>query len=488
MRNEQILPSDYPNRYRSQHIGNKLFTRLQPRLNWSNWYGWRQWLVLFSMGIAVVVIEARNHMRMWQEHQSGQVIWTDPELIFEIVLFGFVFPLLAGLVLEYTGRLAIERDEISRKMKMRQTLVSQLHETQGWYELAELIVSIPGSVVSADRAWLFVQRAGEELTSLAQWAHPSNGLLPSYPQDIPNACSQCREAKILKRPTILTCPGPMSAGSTTSSPRYCLWLSTKETGKTALLIDMPHNRPLSSGQMKELHELGNEMSLAIENANLHYLNQRQGDIASNERQRIARDLHDTLGQNISYLRLKLGQLNTNWQDSGGVKFQEDLTSMLTVADEAYEQVRDTLEELRATEPQNLEGTVKLYAAQAAERAEFLISVHSSGAPGTLSARRIRQIMYILREAMNNVEKHANAQNVDIHLQWCGDTFILTVRDDGKGFNLEEAKAEDRYGLIIMGERSQEINAKLSINSTLGEGTEITVNLPLSRNILSLKGQ
>ncbi|MFN2138783.1 MAG: hypothetical protein ACK2UK_22695, partial [Candidatus Promineifilaceae bacterium] len=54
----------------------------------------RQWLVLFGMGLAVIAIEVRSHTNMWLEHQSGQTIWTDPELIWEIILFGLVIPIL----------------------------------------------------------------------------------------------------------------------------------------------------------------------------------------------------------------------------------------------------------------------------------------------------------------------------------------------------------------------------------------------------------
>ena len=59
---------------------------------------------------AVIAIEIRNHAHMWREHQSGQTIWTDHELLWEIILFGLVLPILAGVILEYMGRTAIERD------------------------------------------------------------------------------------------------------------------------------------------------------------------------------------------------------------------------------------------------------------------------------------------------------------------------------------------------------------------------------------------
>ena len=447
---------------------------------WSSWLGWRQWLVLFTMGAAVIMIEVRNHTHMWQEHQSGQTIWTDPELVSEIFLFGLVLPILGGVFLGYMGRTAIERDQMARELKLRRELVAQMHEAQSWHELAELIVTTPGNVVSADHAWLLAQRsAEEEFDQIAHWERPGSGLLSPYPPVTPAVCERCMEPTALKGTRILTCHHPDPEISASNCTRYCLWLSSEGTGKAALLFDMPVDRPLGTGQMKLLDDFGDEMSLAIDKANLQYVKQRQDDVAKNERLRIARDLHDTLGQNVSYLRLKLEQLSAVGLAPGPAEFQNELASMLVVAEEAYEQVRDTLEELRTPEDRDLEQTVRLYAAQAAERAGFSVRVHSSGQPGTLSARRSRQLMYITREALNNVEKHAAAQNVDIHLQWSDSEFRFTVRDDGNGFRLEELDTEDRYGIAIMGERSRAINANLAIESNPGEGTEITLSLPLS---------
>jgi two-component system nitrate/nitrite sensor histidine kinase NarX len=230
--------------------------------------------------------------------------------------------------------------------------------------------------------------------------------------------------------------------------------------------------------MKMLNDLGGEISLAIDNANLQLHEQVQIDAARSERLRIARDLHDTLGQNISYLRLQLERLNTSSLVSDSAEFQDVLANMALVADEAYEQVRDTLDELRTTEHRELEEEVRSFASQAASRAGFSADVHSTGQPGTLFHRQSRQILYILREILNNVEKHADSKNVDIHLQWCDEAFRLVVCDDGKGFKVDEPRIGDAYGLAIMKERSRAINADLIINSIPGSGTEITLILPL----------
>jgi two-component system nitrate/nitrite sensor histidine kinase NarX len=231
--------------------------------------------------------------------------------------------------------------------------------------------------------------------------------------------------------------------------------------------------------MKMLNELDTEISLAVDNAHLNLNEQHQVDAARNERLRIARDLHDTLGQNVSYLRLQLEQLSTSKLASDGAEFQEVLANMSLVADEAYEQVRDTLEELRTTEHRGLEESVRSYAAQTGERVGFSIYVHASGDAKSLSGRQSRQVMYILREILNNVEKHAASQHVDIYLQWADEEFRLKVRDDGQGFNLEKPPREDAYGLAIMKERSRTINADLVIDSSVGSGTEVKLILPLS---------
>ncbi len=419
-------------------------------------------------------------MLMWQRHQSGQTVLTDPELIWEIFLSGLVLPILGGVILGYIGRTAIERDKIAEELELRRTLVTQMQEVQSWPELAELVVATPGNVVSADRAWLIAQRSDEEeFDQIAHWKRPGSNQSASYPLVNPNVCENCSGTQSLTKTRILTCRHTDFGMQATQCTRYCLWLTSEKTGKSALLFDLPSNRPLDTSQIKVLDNLGDEISLAIDNANLQYVRQRQADIVKNERQKIARDLHDTLGQNISYLRLKLEQLSASHQSSDQTKFQDDLANMLLIADEAYEQVRDTLEELRATEHPDLEESIELYATQAAQRTGFSVQIHSNGQPQELSIRKSRQMMYIVREAINNIEKHANAQNVDIYLQWHEDEFRLTVRDNGKGFNIKELNTEERYGITIMKERSLAINADLTIASTPGNGTELTLCLHLS---------
>ena len=479
MRGEQIL-SKLNTIFDNSISPGGIKTNRLARFQWSNWLGWRQWLVLFIMGLFVIGVEIRNHVNMWQEHSSGQTILTDPELIWEIIIFGLIIPVLGGISLAYMGRTAIEKDKMARDQELRRTLIGQMHETQNWHELVNVVVTTPEKIASADRAWLLAQRSGEDnFDQIAHWERPGSGLLPSSAPVSPTACEHCAAATSLKGTRIMTCHHSDSESGTLPWSRHCLWLSTANNRKVTLLFDMPFDRPLDQRQAKVLDDLGDEMSLAIDNANLLYLERSQVDAARNERLRIARDLHDTLGQSVTLLRLKMERLNSASLASDGVQLQNEIANMLTVADEAYLQLRDSLEELRAPEQRGLEEAIRLHAIQAAERAGFSVDIHSSGQARTLSPRQSRQMIYVVREALNNVEKHAGAQNVDILLAWSDDEFGLTVRDDGKGFQPQELDRGDGYGMIIMGERSRAINANLTANSTPGSGTEIIMSLPLS---------
>lgn len=477
-----------PIKFFSSFQRSKILKQIKSSFRWNNWLGWKQWLVLFGLGATIILVEIRNHKLMWIEHKSGQTILTDHMLVGEIFVFGLVLPLVAGLVLSYTGRTAIERDEIARGLALHRELVAQIHAARDWRELSDLIVSTPGNIIAADRTWLLAQRPAEEtFTQIASWERPISDDSPFYHPVNPAQCARCTITETLPKTRIHSCNCPEAKSRDFRCNRYCLWLSTEEQGRAVLLIDVVKDRPLRTGQIKVLNDLGDEMSLAIDNANLYYVNQRQKDLAKSERQRIARDLHDTLGQNISFLRLKLEQFSNDWPDPKDAHFQDELANMLHVADEAYEQVRNTLEELRTTEQKDFTEMVRLYSTQLGERAGFVVYIHTSGQSGTLSARRTRQIMYILREALNNVEKHAAASQVDLYLMWGNDEFVLTIRDDGVGFQPEDVDKTKRYGIAIMTERAREINASLFIRSKPGAGSELTLSLPLSSSLVNGSG-
>lgn len=191
---------------------------------------------------------------------------------------------------------------------------------------------------------------------------------------------------------------------------------------------------------------------------------------------IARDLHDTLGQNISYIRMNLEHLSEiPWKDLDYPKKQ--IQRMTQTANESYDLIREMLDMLHTgytTDPLHL---FNRYAEQVVERSGFHIHITNLGTPRKLAPQQTRQIFFIFREALNNAEKHACASRVDASFHWQEQGLRFSITDDGKGFDPQMTQATGHYGFQFMRERAELINGSLSIHSNAGKGTTITVSVP-----------
>jgi PAS domain S-box-containing protein len=191
---------------------------------------------------------------------------------------------------------------------------------------------------------------------------------------------------------------------------------------------------------------------------------------------IARDLHDTVGQNISYMRMRLDHLSEiDLQTQSDIKVE--IKNMLKVANESYDLIRGTLTVLQSggmVDPLTL---FIQYAEQIEERSPFKINVSSQGEIRPLSPNQVRQLFFAFREALSNIEKHAKASYVSVEFIWDEDHLTLTIADDGCGFRLEDTQVRNHYGLKFMRERIESLNGVFSVESVGGGGTNIKITLP-----------
>jgi signal transduction histidine kinase len=157
--------------------------------------------------------------------------------------------------------------------------------------------------------------------------------------------------------------------------------------------------------------------------------------------------------------------------------KNELPMMSKAANESYDLLRGTLAVLQSIDSAELHRLFSRYAEQVEERSTFKITFSSQGEVKPLSAPRIRQLFYIFRETLNNIEKHAGATQVNIEMIWNADSFCLVVFDDGRGFELNQVQFGGHYGLKFMRERVDLLNGSLSIHSANGTGTKIVVEIP-----------
>jgi len=191
---------------------------------------------------------------------------------------------------------------------------------------------------------------------------------------------------------------------------------------------------------------------------------------------IARDLHDTIGQNISFLRMKLDYLAEK-KTRKKAELQFELRNMVRAANESYDLMRGTLAVLQSESSTDLFRLFTHYAEQIEERTSFEIDFSSQGEPRFMSAKRMRQLFYIFREILNNIEKHADASQVSMAMTWASEALNLVIIDNGKGFELDNVQYGSHYGLRFMRERVELLNGSIIIRSEGGSGTKIILQVP-----------
>jgi signal transduction histidine kinase len=191
---------------------------------------------------------------------------------------------------------------------------------------------------------------------------------------------------------------------------------------------------------------------------------------------VARDLHDTIGQNISFLRMKLDDLA-----EGRIREQTELRleiqSMARAADESYDLMRGTLAVLQSENSADLVRLLTRYAEQLEERSSLRMEVTSQGEPRFMSAKRMRQLFYIFREILSNIEKHAEADQVRMEMCWNAAHLYFGVSDNGRGFEMSQVPSGSHYGLRFMKERVELLNGSLAIHSAPGSGTRVEIQMP-----------
>jgi PAS domain S-box-containing protein len=194
---------------------------------------------------------------------------------------------------------------------------------------------------------------------------------------------------------------------------------------------------------------------------------------------IARDLHDTIGQNIGYLRMKLDHMVEKDLYEKGADLKTEFNQMSQVANESYDLVRGTLAILQSQGPDDLLQLFKRYAGQIVERSGLKIEFASHGKAEFVTIQQMRQLFYIFREALSNIEKHSNAGHAWVNMRWSVNMVELSIRDDGSGFIPSQVPA-GHYGLKFMQERTELLQGSYQLKTQPGAGTEIIIGVPLQR--------
>ncbi|MGE5221558.1 MAG: sensor histidine kinase, partial [Omnitrophica WOR_2 bacterium] len=453
----------------------ELTGRMPPRVdvpsNISRWFLKNRWIVMLFVSIVVIIIEI-------DEHQPVNLKQFDPNLAREVFLFGVLLPLSWGLMLTMLSYAEGERIRAYDDLDRQQQLGQQLSKTSEWRDLTEKIVQFPRTVLPVIGTALHVYNPDNNRFELeAEWAVDGKSHASLTPILSPATCQTCDNRIAESNANFFFCSNANANQNSGGYRRYCVPLIYRETTVAFLHLDYPSDVTLTSGQVRIIKTAASEMAMAIEGARLQSAAAVQAEATEAERRRIAQNLHDMLGQNVSYLRLKLDQLTGDDALLEISIVKQELERMRAIAEDAYQQVRGTLADLHLSSSTDLSKALAENARAIGSRANFKVHTSVDGTPRKLPPDTMRQVLFIEKEALNNIEKHARATEININLRWEEQCFSIGIQDNGAGFDLSSVNTEGHYGLTIMQQRAAEIQGSVHILSKPGNGTSVVIEAP-----------
>ena len=260
----------------------------------------------------------------------------------------------------------------------------------------------------------------------------------------------------------VSCQGPF---------RGNLYLADKETAPE-----------FSTEDEDTLERFAAAAAVAIDNV---YLHQRMQALAvTEERLRIAREMHDGMAQVVAYVNTKAQAVQAFLEKGRQDEAVKQLDELASASRDVYHDIREGILALRtAVGPeQTFDGMLRQYVERWCEQSGVEADLVVESTPSMTPLAEL-QLLRILQEALSNVRKHARAQTARVELAQRNGKVYAAVQDDGHGFDPEAIHREGfpRFGLAIMRERVQAIGGELYIDSAPGRGTRVSVEVPVIRD-------
>ncbi|NVD07930.1 nitrate/nitrite two-component system sensor histidine kinase NarQ [Vibrio sp. JPW-9-11-11] len=211
--------------------------------------------------------------------------------------------------------------------------------------------------------------------------------------------------------------------------------------------------------------------------------QRQAEqlLVMEERATIARELHDSLAQSLSYLKIQVSLLKRSMHKLPDTPELASTVPLLTELDtglsSAYSQLRELLTTFRLSIKQGSFGSaLNSMVEQLSEQTDAEIALHNELSSIELDTNQQVHLLQLIREATTNSIKHANASKIQIECIEDDLDIRVVVRDDGDGFDPNQEKT-NHYGLSIMQERAERLNGELSIKTSIENGCQVSLTYP-----------
>lgn len=246
----------------------------------------------------------------------------------------------------------------------------------------------------------------------------------------------------------------------------------------AMLLEQADGTELSPWQVELLETIGHHIGTALAASRRNEESHRLALL--DERSVIARELHDSLAQALSYLKIQVARLQKLLGPQQSETVNEVVGELRDGLSEAYRQLRELLTTFRLRiDGRGLNAAIDDTVQEFRRRSGLAISLDNHLAGPELAPGREIHVLQIIREALSNIERHARATQVRVSLANDGPAHIRAhVEDDGVGF-AQQSPPLNRYGLVIMRDRAESLAGELQISPREGGGTQVVLRFPVA---------
>lgn len=235
---------------------------------------------------------------------------------------------------------------------------------------------------------------------------------------------------------------------------------------------------LSADDLRLLHTVGDLLSIAIERTRLFAKSAQLG--ALEERNRLAREIHDTLAQGLTAITLKLETTDALLEAGADIeRVRDTVRQALSLTRANLEEARRSVLDLRAAplEGRNLAEALIALTNDLSAKHKLSIAFEATGRSRPLPVRVEAGLYRVAQEALTNIIQHAEAKQVTVQLAINPGQAQLLIEDDGQGFDPAQVPP-GRYGLVGLNERARLLGGNLQLKSCPGRGTRLEVTIPL----------
>jgi signal transduction histidine kinase len=214
-------------------------------------------------------------------------------------------------------------------------------------------------------------------------------------------------------------------------------------------------------------------------ADLRGLSERLIQVREDERRRIARELHDELGQQLSALKISISGLNLCPQPE---QVTQKTRSALELIDGIVASTRRIAADVRPLmlDDLGLHAAIEWLARQMSERGQLRVRLHLDPCEDLIDEPHATALYRMVQEALTNIERHARATVATVELQHTRHEIHLTVSDNGQGFPLHAIRKPGSHGLLGLRERARTLGGTLELDNLPGGGSSVHVRLPFRR--------